>query len=75
MPCSERCRMRCSVCGRNPRFHKLSDWGLFKRIEGQRKLELTAGPMRGVSKCGAIQIFQSHLLAGVGELRKIKAAD
>ena len=61
--------MRCSVCGRDTRYHKRAVWALFKKIEG--RWVQTSVQTEG-SKCFAIRAYQSMFLAGMGELRKVK---
>lgn len=61
--------MYCSVCGKDDRFHKETKWGLFKKNE-KGKYEQTH-PTIVTGKCAAIRFFQSFLIAGMGNLRKI----
>lgn len=57
--------MRCSVCGKDSRFHKRACWSLVK----DRRVVQQA---HNIARCNIIQSWQSLFLAGFGELRKAK---
>jgi hypothetical protein len=63
--------MICSVCGKKTRYHAKTAWSLFKK-DGRRWVQVH---QISFGKCDAIRYFQSHLLLGLGELRRVKTKD